>query len=316
MLERCLEALVRQTLMDFQFEILVCDDADSEETRKQVERFAITASVDVRYLRVGAEGSGRHGPAAARNAGWRNARAPWIAFTDDDTIPAPDWLEKGLQAVEWDSRVIALAGQVQVPRPLVPTDYERDIARMEEAEFVTANCFVRRIALEAVGGFDERFTAAWREDSDLHFSLLRLAGQQGGRLERSFEAVVVHPVRPAHWGISLSLQRKARFNALLYKKHPRHYRARIQRRPPIRYYFQALALIFAGVAALRGERGLSVQFLLFWALLTAEFCARRLSGSSLNPSHVLEMIVTSALIPFFSIYWRLRGAWEFRVLFF
>ena len=316
MLERCLDALVRQTLVDYQFEILVCDDADSEETRLQVEKFAITSSVDVRYLRVGLEGSGRHGPAAARNAGWRNARAPLIAFTDDDTIPEPTWLERGLQAVERDSRVIALAGQVHVPCPLVPTDYERDIARMEDAEFVTANCFVRRVALEAVGGFDERFTAAWREDSDLHFSLLRLAGRQGGRVERSLDAVVVHPVRPAHWGISLSLQRKARFNALLYKKHPRHYRARIQRRPPLRYYVQALALVFAGVAAFRGERQAALQLLLLWAAMTVEFCIRRLRGSSRKPSHVLEMIVTSALIPLLSIYWRLRGAWEYRVLFF
>ena len=42
---------------------------------------------------------------------------------------------------------------------------------------------------------------------------------------------------------------------------------------------------------------------------------RRLEGASRRPSHVAEMVVTSALIPFLSIYWRLRGAWRFRVLF-
>ena len=55
----------------------------------------------------------------------------------------------------------------------------------KRAEFVTANCFCRREVLEAVGGFDERFTAAWREDSDLHFRLLDTGGTivrvHGGR---------------------------------------------------------------------------------------------------------------------------------------
>ena len=43
-------------------------------------------------------------------------------------------------------------------------------------EFVTANCFYRRDVLEAVGGFDERFRAPWREDSDLFFTLLERGG--------------------------------------------------------------------------------------------------------------------------------------------
>jgi len=34
------------------------------------------------------------------------------------------------------------------------------------SEFVTANCFYRRLAIEEAGGFDESFTMAWREDSD------------------------------------------------------------------------------------------------------------------------------------------------------
>src|SRR4051795_1185474 len=31
------------------------------------------------------------GPAAARNAGWRASEADWIAFLDDDVVPAGDW---------------------------------------------------------------------------------------------------------------------------------------------------------------------------------------------------------------------------------
>ena len=39
---------------------------------------------------------------------------------------------------------------------------------------------------------------------------------------------------------------------------------------------------------------------------------RRLRRTSRAPAHVVEMIVTSALIPFLSVYWRLRGALHFR----
>ncbi|MFC6557434.1 glycosyltransferase family 2 protein, partial [Nonomuraea cavernae] len=30
--------------------------------------------------------SGGRGPAAARNAGWRAARTPWVVFLDDDVV--------------------------------------------------------------------------------------------------------------------------------------------------------------------------------------------------------------------------------------
>jgi len=41
----------------------------------------------------------------------------------------------------------------------------------------------------------------------------------------------------------------------------------------------------------------------------------RLRGTSHAPGHIAEMAVTSALIPPLSVFWRLRGAVKFRVLF-
>ena len=52
---------------------------------------------------------------------------------------------------------------------------------------------IRRGALEMVGGFDERFTVAWREDSDLQFTLL----ERGMVLVPALRAVVTHSIRPA-----------------------------------------------------------------------------------------------------------------------
>jgi GT2 family glycosyltransferase len=304
LLDRCLTALLAQDFDPAAYEILIADDAVSEATRCQVERRMVDQKPALRYMAVGPA----HGPAAARNAGWHAARAEFIAFTDDDTVPDVGWLRGGIAALE---SADAAWGQIRVPASQLPTDYERNEAGLETAEFATANTFCRRAALAAIGGFDERFTTAWREDADLFFTLL----EKGFRVVHAPEAMVVHPVRPARWGISLRQQRKSQFNALLYKKHPTLYRQRIQAAPPWNYYgavggmLATLAGGFAGVPAVAlGGAGI-------WLFLTGRFCARRLHGTSHELTHVAEMTLTSALIPFLAVYWRLRGALRFRVAF-
>lgn len=322
LLDRCLAALVAQDLDPAAYEIVVADNAADPATRRQVACWAERAAPAVRYLAAAVP----RGPAAARNAGWRAARGEIIAFTDDDCVPAPGWLRAGLAALDCPGErarptagpapggrapLAGVWGRTVVPLPPVPTDYERDVAGLEVGEAVTANCFYRRAALAAAGGFDERFAAAWREDSDLFFTLL----ERGWRVEPAPDAVVVHPVRPAGWGVSLRQQRKSLYNALLYKKHPALYRARIQPAPPWRYYAAVGALLAALAGALRGDRRLAGAAAACWLGLTARFCAHRLRGASRAPRHVAEMVVTSALIPPLAVFWRLRGALRFRVRF-
>src|SRR5205814_8353735 len=271
------------------YEVVIADDAASDETRRQAEHW--NGGPAVHYVPV----QHAHGPAAARNAGWRAARGAVIAFTDDDTMPDPGWLRAGVAALE---SADAAWGQIRVPMPRPPTDYERNEAALETAEFATANAFCRRAALEAVGGFDERFTAAWREDADLFFTLL----ERGYRVVHVPEALVVHPVRPGHWGVSLRQQRKSQFNALLYKKHPALYRDRIQPGPPWYYYGAAGALLTMLTGAIGGLPELALAGSGLWLALTAQFCARRLRGTSHAPAHLAEMAVTSALIPLLSVY--------------
>jgi GT2 family glycosyltransferase len=305
LLDRCLSALVAQEFDPSDFEIVVADDANSPATKRQVEGWAGRSAVPIRHVAPTAA----HGPAAARNAGWRAALGAIVAFTDDDCRPDPRWLAEGSAA--FDDKTAAVSGRVVVPLPGRPTDYERDAAGLERAEFVTANCFVRRDVLAAVGGFDEHYAAAWREDSDLHFTLL----ERGYRLGRAPRAVVVHPVRPAPWGVSLRQQKKSQFNALLYKKFPRLYRLRIQPWPPWDYYAIVGSIATALLAGLAGRREIASVALVAWAFFTARFCVRRLRSNSLAPRHVAEMVVTSALIPPLSVFWRLYGAFRFRVFF-
>jgi GT2 family glycosyltransferase len=309
LLRDCLRSLAKQDLDDGAFEIIVVDDGSPPATQ------AANAAV-VQRLAHARPGLALHyvwcarnrGPAAARNTGWRKAAAPVVAFTDDDTRPLRDWLRVGLAAIEGCD---AVAGRIVVPVSEQPTDYERDTAGLAHASFVTANAFVRKAALAAVGGFDERYRIAWREDADLEFALR----EQGFRIRRAPRAIVVHPVRQARWGVSVLQQRKVLFDALLYKKHPRDYRASIRRIPPWHYYAATAALVGVVIALARGNGTLALLLAVPWLAITVTFCARRLARTRRDPSHVLEMIATSVLIPPVSVFWRLAGAWRWRVPF-
>ena len=307
LLRTCLDALVRQDYDPRRYEVIVCDDGPDDATRRTVEAFAaehLPRGLAIRYVAVTAT----QGPAGARNAGWRAARAPLIAFTDDDTQPAAGWLRAGVAALD---RADAAAGRIVVPLPDAPSDYERDASGLARAEFATANAFVRRARLAETGGFDERFTAAWREDSDLQFTLLRA----GAELVRADDALVVHPVRPARWGVSLAQQKKSLYDALLFRKHPELYRQRIASGPPLLYYAILCAALWVLVALLFDRPDVAIAALAVWLVLTGGFCVHRLRGTRLTAAHIAEMAWTSVWIPFLSIYWRLHGAVRYRVWF-
>lgn len=303
LLKKCLDCLVSQRLDRSLFEIIVADDAASASTRRLVESYRSAGGPAVCYIPV----VDRHGPAAARNVGWRAARGEVIAFTDDDCQPRADWLAAGWKAI---GGADAATGRTVVPIPPRPTDHDRDTAGLSRAAFITANLFCRRDALENVGGFDENFALAWREDSDLHFALL----ERGMKIVVADHAVVVHPVRPVPWGISLRAQRRGVFDPLLYRKHPELYRRYI---PPLpRYYYAATAgLALALAAAAVGRADWALGSLAVWLAITAWFAGHRLRGASKDLAHLTEMMVTSAIIPLLSVYWRVRGSLRYRAFY-
>ncbi len=310
LLGRCLAALVKQDFPAEAFEIIVVDDGPSAETRDLVTHWVARTIGRQGGPTIGYTSTQRaKGPAAARNVGWRAAQGRIIAFTDDDTVPAADWLWQGVQALGSDCA--AVWGRVVVPLPPDPTDYERDAAGLADGGFVTANCFVRVEALQAVGGFDERFRLAWREDSDLFFALRTRYPD----IRYAPEVVVVHPIRPAPWGVSLKQQRKILFDALLYKKYPQWYREVARHATPWRYYAVVVAVLLALLGLAAGSPALAWSGAAAWLALTLDFAARRLARTRRTASHVAEMVVTSAAIPLVAVYWRLRGAVRFRVPF-
>jgi HAD superfamily hydrolase (TIGR01662 family) len=240
-------------------------------------------------------GPGR-GPAAARNVGWRASRAVWIAFLDDDVVPAPDWLERLADDVAGlPAEVAASQGEVRVPLPhdRRPTDWERNVKGLEKAVWATADMAVRHSALEKVGGFDERFRRAYREDADLALRLV----DAGYRLVRG-RRVVVHPVRPERALVSLRLQAGNADDALMEALHGSDWYERVgaaRGRRPVHLATTAAALSGLALLALgrrEGRLGLAA-----WLGASVELAARRIAPGPRSAREVGAMVATSFAIP-------------------
>jgi GT2 family glycosyltransferase len=313
LLFRCLEALAGQDFDPGRFEVIVVSDGPDADLEGMMEA-ANDGSPSFRYLSL----KEKKGPAAARNLGWKHALGELILFTDDDCVPGKNWASAYWSAYKqyqrespvFDGQVV-FRGPVFVPCPPQPTDHEKNTTGLQLAEFVTANCACPAAVLEKTGGFDEAFTMAWREDSDLQFRFIEL----GIPILTVAEARITHPVRKAPWGISLKEQKKSLFNALLYKRHPVLFRRRIYRHPFWNYYMIVLLLLAALVSAAFDQPAAALIAGAGWLALTLDFTRRRLRGTSRTLSHVMEMFVTSLLIPFLSIFWTIYGAIRYKTFF-
>jgi HAD superfamily hydrolase (TIGR01662 family) len=245
--------------------------------------------------------SGGRGPAAARNVGWRHARTPWVSFLDDDVVPPSEWYVDLLaDLAHAGPEVAGSQGVVQVPLPRDrrPTDWERSTAGLEGAPWITADLSYRRSALAAVGGFDERFPRAYREDSELGLRVTATAGRiEWGRRR------VLHPVRPADGWVSVRRQAGNIDDALMRRLHGRDWRARAQV-PQGRLRLHALTAAAAPPAAAAGATGnarVAGPAALAWAGLTGEFAAARVRPGPRDPAEIGRMAGTSVVIPFVAV---------------
>ena len=243
------------------------------------------------------------GPAAARNLGWRRSAAEWVAFLDDDVVPSGSWVEDLVRDLAGlPPEVAASQGRVVVPMPegRRPTDWERNVHGLETARWATADMAYRRAVLAEVGGFDERFPRAYREDADLG---LRVTGA-GYRIAAG-DRVVEHPVRPAGPLVSVRVQAGNADDVLMRALHGAGWRERAgipRGRRGRHLVVTGLGLLALG-AVLLGRRGrptpgwVAVVAGAGWLAGAVElFLARVLPGPR-TPSEVGTMAVTSVLIP-------------------
>jgi GT2 family glycosyltransferase len=247
------------------------------------------------------------GPAAARNVGWRAATAPWVACLDDDAVPAPTWLaDLAADLAAAGPDVAGVAGRLRVPLPTGrrPTDWERNVAGLETGRWVTADLTFRRTALASVGGFDERFRRAYREDADLAARLVAA----GWRLEHG-RRESEHPVRPADRWVSVRLQAGNADDALMDILHGPDWRRRAGA-PPGRFRRHLAVTTAAGLAlaaAVAGRRRAAKLAGAAWFAGTAELAWARIAPGPRTGEEVATMLATSVLIPPAAVLYRLAG---------
>lgn len=259
-------------------------------------------------LDVGVVRAGGGGPARARNLGWRRARTPWVSFVDDDVVPDPTWwarLRTDLATAD-EAGAVGSQGRVTVPLPVDrrPTDWERGTHGLETARWITADMSFRRRALASVGGFDERFPRAFREDADL---ALRLGAEHGSVVEGTRR--VLHPVRPADDWASLRQQAGNADDELMRVLHGPDWHERaaapVGRRD--RHAAITASALVAVAAALTGHRRTASTALAAWAVGTAELAWARIAPGPRDRDEVRRMLLTSLAIPPAATYHRLRG---------
>jgi GT2 family glycosyltransferase len=168
-LARCLAALAALTPPAGGFDVVVVDDGGKRSPHDLVD--AVEARVPTRLVT-----QPQSGPAVARNTGAAHARAPRVAFTDDDCAPAADWLVR--LAARLDERPDAVVGGHTVnalsdnpwseaSQLVVDALYEHYNARPGDARFFTTSNLALSVAtLEALDGFDPSFPLAAGEDRD------------------------------------------------------------------------------------------------------------------------------------------------------
>ncbi|MDE2006661.1 MAG: glycosyltransferase [Rhodospirillales bacterium] len=208
----CLAGLRAQTVAPERLEVLLVDSASPPAAAAALAALA-ALHPGARLVRLDEAGLSR-----ARNAGAGTARAPWIAYLDDDAVPAPDWAAAALAAIAAAPPGTALIGGRILPdweAPLPawwPPSLRGTLSIVEHpasGEYGApgmppglapcgANLLVERGALRAVGGFDPtigRLGTALLSDEEVHLAhRLRAAGF---RLRYAADATVRHRIRAA-----------------------------------------------------------------------------------------------------------------------
>lgn len=185
----CLESL---TYLDYprdRFEVIIVDDGSEPPLNPVVEKFQ--GRLDVRLIR-----QQNAGPAAARNTGIASAKGEFIAFTDDDCIPATDWLRKF--AAHFEKTPDRIIGGKTVNRLknnlysatsqlIVDIVYQHYNSRHDQARFFASNNIaVPTKLLKEVGAFKPNFRTS--EDREL----CDRWQHNGYRMTYAPEAIIYH----------------------------------------------------------------------------------------------------------------------------
>lgn len=183
-LARCLDHVVAIRSRNA-WELIVVDNASTDETAQLLDRIACPSALQMRVVREPVPGGAR-----TRNAGARAARGEILIFIDDDCYVRPDIVDRYCDIFE-DPAIGFAGGRILLhdrsDYPLTVNE-SKSVRRFPPARPVpcgivqSSNMAVRRQAFLDAGGFDERMGPATRfpaEDWDIQ-TRIGICGWAGG----------------------------------------------------------------------------------------------------------------------------------------
>jgi glycosyltransferase involved in cell wall biosynthesis len=188
-LATCLESLTQLNYPQNQFEVIVMDDGSRQPLDSVVAPFQ--QRLNLHLMR-----QTNAGPAAARNHAAQLAQGKYLAFTDDDCRPAPDWL-RTLESCFARAPDHIIGGRTvnALPRNpysatsqnIISMGYDHYNAIRHQARFFASNNMVVPAELfRQLGGFDESFKTS--EDRELCDRWIH----HGYRMTYAPEVVIYH----------------------------------------------------------------------------------------------------------------------------
>jgi glycosyltransferase involved in cell wall biosynthesis len=211
-LPRALDAVLDQEVgNDLHYEVIVVDNNSTDDTRSVIESYVARAAGRMRYVF-----EGRQGLSYGRNAGIQAARAPIVAFTDDDVRVARDWVATLKALLDEHPEVDYVGGRV-LPQwsgpppawltdahwsPLALVDYGAEpiyVNPDRQLCLVGANIAMRRALFDLIGLFEPELqrvkdSIGSMEDHELVIRCWR-AGRQGLYAPNLIASTVVRPER-------------------------------------------------------------------------------------------------------------------------
>lgn len=170
-LAQCLEAIACLDYPKENFEVIVVDDGSKTSLKRAIE--PSTQQINLTLIK-----QDNAGPATARNTGATQARGQYLAFTDDDCIPTPDWLSNlaagfatapetmigGRTINQLENNPYSTASQLLID---CLYSYHQSSPQRAKSNFFTANNLALPSQIfHSIGGFDTDFSQAAGEDRE------------------------------------------------------------------------------------------------------------------------------------------------------
>jgi glycosyltransferase involved in cell wall biosynthesis len=211
----CLESLRVQSMQDF--EIIVIDDASTDNTSEIIGRYKKVFGDRLNYLKL----EKRVGRGGVRNYGLRLAKGAYIAFLDADDVYCPEKIEVQSKYLDDHPDMGGVSCQYyyvnsSLKEPSLNTGAGSLFEILFGCEYSNFQeepgaVMVQRKVIDQVGHFDERISRG--QDTDMMVRIARVS-----KIGFIYAPLFLYRYHDTNHPSLLSLRERAKSNAVLYKK--------------------------------------------------------------------------------------------------